>query len=567
LTTQVTGTQTPSADVTLYAKWTGVIYTLTYNYNGATGGNSVVSTGYITGGNAITLPTPTKSNFTFAGWYSDVGLTNQVVGAQTPTADATLYAKWSTSAYAITFSQNYGIQANSTTNVAVGSATTLPTPTRSNFVFDGWWSAATGGSKIGNAGATYTPSSASTLYARWIQSSLYGVVNNLNRISTITASDLVTSSYSGSTGSSGVSVTVPNATLPAGTVVALDLITDTTYAQSLLTGTNNYILSIAVSWLALDETVPDTNSGKSISMTITNSSIRAGALVYSVQNGVVALLGTATQNGTITVQLTSDPSVYVVATVPSVPSSITSTHSGTTAVVTWSAPNTDGGSTITGYTVTLNSGATCTTQLLTCTFSNLTAGTTYTATVLASNSIGNSVTGTTTFTLAGQQSGGSAPVIPPPPIVVPPTPLPPLPPVPTAPVLVKIPLVQAVQKILAHNVPVLTGIPLISPILFAPNSAKLDAADIKQIAQAAALLKGKSGWLFVTGFVKYEGKGTAIEKKIANARATAVAKQLAKHGLKVKIGYLGYGPQNKKAPKPTDRKVELRWLADQPSNS
>jgi uncharacterized repeat protein (TIGR02543 family) len=558
---------TPTSDSTLYAKWTGGTYTLTYNYNGATGGNSTVSSAYLTGGTAITLPTPTKSNFTFAGWYSDAGLTNQVVGAQTPTADATLYAKWSTSAYAITFSQNYGIQANSTTNVAVGSATTLPTPTRSNFVFDGWWSAATGGSKIGNGGATFTPSSATTLHARWIQSSLYGVVNNLNRISTITASDLVTSSYSGSTGSSGVSVTLPNATLPAGTVVALDLITDTTYAQSLLTGTNNYILSIAVSWLAPDETVPDTNSGKSISMTITNSTIRAGALVYSVQNGVVTLLGTATQNGTITVQLTSDPSVYVVATVPSVPSSITSTHSGTSAVVTWSAPNTDGGSTITGYTVSLNSGATCTTQLLTCTFSNLTAGTTYTATVLASNSIGNSVTGTTTFTLAGQQSGGSAPVIPAPPIVVPPTPVPPVQPVPTSPVLVKIPLVRAVQKVLAHNVPVLTGTPLISPILFAPNSAKLDAADIKQIAQAAALLKDKSGWLFVTGFVKYEGKGTAIEKKIANARATAVAKQLAKHGLKVKIGYLGYGPQNKKAPKPTDRKVELRWLEESSQNS
>jgi outer membrane protein OmpA-like peptidoglycan-associated protein len=127
--------------------------------------------------------------------------------------------------------------------------------------------------------------------------------------------------------------------------------------------------------------------------------------------------------------------------------------------------------------------------------------------------------------------------------------------------------VQAVQKVLAHNVPVLTGTPLISPILFAPNSAKLDAADIKQIAQAAALLKDKSGWLFVTGFVKYEGRGTAIEKKIANARATAVAKELAKLGLKVKIGYLGYGPQNKKSPKPTDRKVELRWLAESSQNS
>jgi hypothetical protein len=363
-------------------------------------------------------------------------------------------------------------------------------------------------------------------------------------------------------------VTLPNASLPAGTVVALDLITDTTYAQSLLTGTNNYILSIAVSWLAPDETVPNTNNGKSISMTITNASIRAGALVYSVQNGVATLLGTATQNGTITVQLTSDPSVYVVATVPSEPNAIASTNSGTTAVVTWTAPTTDGGSAITGYTVTLSSGATCTTQLLTCTFSNLTAGTSYTATVIATNAVGNSVTGSTTFSLAAQQSGGTAPVTPTPPIVIPPvTPVPPVPPVPVTTVVVKVPMVRAVEKVLANNVPVLAGTPVVAPIIFGANSAKLDAKDLAQIAKAASALKDKSGWLYVTGFVKFEGKGTAIEKKIANARATAVAKQLAKLGLKVKIGYLGYGPRNKKSPKPTDRKVELRWVPEPSQNS
>jgi outer membrane protein OmpA-like peptidoglycan-associated protein len=126
---------------------------------------------------------------------------------------------------------------------------------------------------------------------------------------------------------------------------------------------------------------------------------------------------------------------------------------------------------------------------------------------------------------------------------------------------------KAVQKVLAHNVPLLAGTPLISPILFAPNSAKLDAGDIKNIAQAATLLGEKSGWLYVTGFVKYEGKGTAIERKIASARAMVVAKQLAKFGLKVKIGYLGYGPPNKKSPKPTDRKVELRWVPEPSQNS
>jgi hypothetical protein len=35
----------------------------------------------------------------------------------------------------------------------------------------------------------------------------------------------------------------------------------------------------------------------------------------------------------------------------------------------------------------------------------------------------------------------------------------------------------------------------------------------------------------------------------------------------VKIGYLGYGPHNTKAPKNTDRKVELRWVEAKPTNS
>ena len=34
---------------------------------------------------------------------------------------------------------------------------TLPTPTRTGYTFTGWYDAASGGNKIGNAGATYTP--------------------------------------------------------------------------------------------------------------------------------------------------------------------------------------------------------------------------------------------------------------------------------------------------------------------------------------------------------------------------------------------------------------------------
>ena len=65
-------------------------YTVTYEYNGATGGNGTASATAA----SITLPTPTKTSNTFDGWY--VGATHIGDGGNTyyPTADVTAYAKW-----------------------------------------------------------------------------------------------------------------------------------------------------------------------------------------------------------------------------------------------------------------------------------------------------------------------------------------------------------------------------------------------------------------------------------------------------------------------------------------
>ena len=558
--------------IILTALWTPRTYVLTYDWNGGTG--TAVANGSYTVGNAGTaLPgvgDHVKDGYNFGGWAATIG-GDAVTTPFVATGDTVLYAIWGSGSYTVTYTPNYGVVANSVATIANGSSTVLPTLTRNNFVFDGWWTtASTGGTKVGNGGATYTPSASRQLYARWIQSSLYGVVGNLNRVSTITASNSVASTYTGTNGGSGVSVNVPAGALPAGTLINLDLITDNTYAQSVLAGSNNYILSLAVSWLALDETVPDTASGSSISLTITNSSIRAGALIYSVQNGTAVLLGTASTNGTITVELTADPSIYVVQTVPGAPTAVVATTTSTTATFTWTAPATDGGAAITSYLVTLSNGDTCTTSTLTCTFNNLTAGTTYTASVEAINSVGSSIAVT-------QTAMPSIPVVNPPvvnpPVVDPPVVNPPVDPEPeepaqpTKPVLFPAPVVTAVVKVLGDNVPVLAGIKFAAPVLFNANSSKLDAADLAQIRQAAKALAGKSGTLLVTGFVKYVGKVTPTIKALATARAKAVSMALAKLGVKVKIGYLGYGPSNTANPKDTDRKVELRWVAAAGANS
>jgi uncharacterized repeat protein (TIGR02543 family) len=62
----------PYGTVTLYAKWIEDIYTVNYQYNGADGGETPASSTYIFGGTAITLPTPTRTGYTFGGQGSIV---------------------------------------------------------------------------------------------------------------------------------------------------------------------------------------------------------------------------------------------------------------------------------------------------------------------------------------------------------------------------------------------------------------------------------------------------------------------------------------------------------------
>lgn len=70
--------------------------------------------------------------------------------------------------YAVTYDANGGAVAPTSASFTAGSsALVLPTPTRAGHRFDGWFTAATGGSLIGAAGAAFTPAASVTLYAHW----------------------------------------------------------------------------------------------------------------------------------------------------------------------------------------------------------------------------------------------------------------------------------------------------------------------------------------------------------------------------------------------------------------
>ncbi|WP_418246843.1 InlB B-repeat-containing protein [Dysosmobacter sp.] len=71
----------------------------------------------------------------------------------------------------VTFDANGGTVAPTSETITKGSTLTLPAPTRSGYRFDGWFTAADGGTQV-NAGATFDKDT--TLYAHWTKKSSGG---------------------------------------------------------------------------------------------------------------------------------------------------------------------------------------------------------------------------------------------------------------------------------------------------------------------------------------------------------------------------------------------------------
>ena len=115
-----------TSDTTLYAKWTPIMYTMTFDANGGDGGTSVTQD-Y---GTAITAPTVTREGYTFNGWSPSVPAT-------VPVGGGTYTAQWSINQYTVTFDANGG-DGGTSGKQDYGSAITAPTVTREGHTFTGW---------------------------------------------------------------------------------------------------------------------------------------------------------------------------------------------------------------------------------------------------------------------------------------------------------------------------------------------------------------------------------------------------------------------------------------------
>jgi len=158
----------------VYAQWKKARH-LSFNANG---GKTPVAYRDVTPGAKIgSLPTPTRTNYRFAGWYTKKSggtkITTSTKAAKT-TGTTTYYAHW-TPLKTYKFNANGGYVWKTSKSITAGNKLgALPKPTRPGYTFMGWYtSKAHGGSK--RTSETRSAKKAGTVYlfARWAPTAMY----------------------------------------------------------------------------------------------------------------------------------------------------------------------------------------------------------------------------------------------------------------------------------------------------------------------------------------------------------------------------------------------------------
>ena len=166
-----------------------IFYDVQFDVNGGDALNPDPS-GYYLPDTVITLPTPTRTGYSFVGWKEaetsgDGGEIDWAPGtlslddedAETDAANTGTYtvegavkfvAQWQANKYTVSFDANGGEPVSETKTLDYGSEYgNLPTTTREGYTFLGWFTAAEGGQQIGVDVKTVRIAEDHKLYAHW----------------------------------------------------------------------------------------------------------------------------------------------------------------------------------------------------------------------------------------------------------------------------------------------------------------------------------------------------------------------------------------------------------------
>ncbi len=125
-------------DLTLYAKWTPIVYSITYELDG--GENSASNVDSYTIEDTVSLNDAYKDAYDFLGWYKDPEFKNKVTVLKNSYGDLTLYAKWGEKSYKITYILNGGTNnSNNKTSYTISDSFEFLDPYRTAYDFSGWY--------------------------------------------------------------------------------------------------------------------------------------------------------------------------------------------------------------------------------------------------------------------------------------------------------------------------------------------------------------------------------------------------------------------------------------------
>lgn len=133
-----------AANTSVYACYNLVTYTITYNLNGGTNPGGA-PTSFTIESSAVTLPTPTRTGYTFNGWYENADLSTGGVKTTIPagsTGNKTYWAKWTPITYTIHFNGNGNTSGSMSdqTGITYDAATTITANAfvKTGYNFGGW---------------------------------------------------------------------------------------------------------------------------------------------------------------------------------------------------------------------------------------------------------------------------------------------------------------------------------------------------------------------------------------------------------------------------------------------
>ena len=133
------GTWKHDGNVTLRASWNVNTYKATLEANGGSLSKNTVSCNY---GSSYSLPSPSRSGYTFRGWYQGSDRMS-ASGTWTWDQNLSLTAAWDPNTYTVTLSPNGGTLSKKTVAVTYGEKYSLPIPHKKGYSFNGWYNGRT----------------------------------------------------------------------------------------------------------------------------------------------------------------------------------------------------------------------------------------------------------------------------------------------------------------------------------------------------------------------------------------------------------------------------------------